>query len=330
MPYVTPDLVAEARTVDLFSFLQSTDPQSLVKCGSDEYCTKEHDSLKISHGKWFWWSHGIGGKSALDYLIKVQDMDFVSAVQAVIGNVITPMKPAVEKPKCYPKLYMPPCNSDCKIVIPYLIGRGIDEEIIRDCIRGGRIREDNENGYALFVGLDEQGKPKQCSVRATDGTCFKKDIYGSDKSYSFRIISGDSSRPLRVFESAIDLLSFATLMKDAVLDYKTENLVSLAGVYMPQKVLEESKVPVAVERYLREYPDTKTIILHLDNDFAGRRGAAGMQARLGCKYKVKYVPAPAGKDFNDYLKMQKGLYFNEQKEELQGNDHRSSQDDGRC
>ena len=30
------------------------------------YCTAEHDSLKISNGKWYWWSRGFGGYSALD------------------------------------------------------------------------------------------------------------------------------------------------------------------------------------------------------------------------------------------------------------------------
>lgn len=33
-----------------------------------------------------WWSRGIGGKSALDYLIKVRGMDFVQAVQTIMGN----------------------------------------------------------------------------------------------------------------------------------------------------------------------------------------------------------------------------------------------------
>lgn len=34
-------------------------------------------------GKWMWWSRGIGGRSALDYLIKVRGYDFVQAVQTI-------------------------------------------------------------------------------------------------------------------------------------------------------------------------------------------------------------------------------------------------------
>ncbi len=33
-----------------------------------------------------WWSRGIGGKSALDYLIKVRGMYFVEAVRTIMGN----------------------------------------------------------------------------------------------------------------------------------------------------------------------------------------------------------------------------------------------------
>ena len=68
MGYVQPEVIAEARKVDLFSYLQTTDPIELVKCDGNEYFTRTHDSLKISNGKWFWWSRGIGGTSALDYL----------------------------------------------------------------------------------------------------------------------------------------------------------------------------------------------------------------------------------------------------------------------
>ena len=71
--YVTPDVVELARKVDLRSYLQATAPNELVRCGAEEYCTREHDSLKISHGKWYWWSRGIGGASALDYLVKVEN-----------------------------------------------------------------------------------------------------------------------------------------------------------------------------------------------------------------------------------------------------------------
>lgn len=312
MSYVTPEAIQKAREIDLFSYLSSCEPGELVPCGSDEYCTKEHDSLKISHGKWFWWSRGIGGASALDFLVKVRGMDFVSAVRAVSGQGrILPQVVSKEKPKCYPKLYMPPTDKRCKRVKKYLLSREIDRQVIDECIAKGMIAEDAGNGYALFIGYDEQGKAKHCAVRATDGTTFKKDVAGSDKTYPFSLLSGNGKKPLRVFESAIDLLSFATLMKSAGRDYMGENLLSLAGIYLPKEEVRQTKIPVAITHYLEQNPDTPALFLHLDNDYTGKRAAYGITAVLGKQMPVKYVPSPAGKDFNDYLKMTQGRIKNE-------------------
>ena len=74
MPYIPPEVVAQAREMDLLTYLRTYEPQELVHFGGSTYCTREHDSLKISNGKWCWFSRGIGGYSALDYLIKVKEI----------------------------------------------------------------------------------------------------------------------------------------------------------------------------------------------------------------------------------------------------------------
>ena len=86
MPYIPPDIVAKARETDLLTYLQNYEPQELVHFGGNTYCTKEHDSLKISDGKWCWFSQGIGGRSALDYLIKVKGIPFMQAVERIVGQ----------------------------------------------------------------------------------------------------------------------------------------------------------------------------------------------------------------------------------------------------
>lgn len=45
---------------------------------------KSHDSLKLSNGKWMWHSKGVGGRTALDFLIKVRGFSFIEAVQILI------------------------------------------------------------------------------------------------------------------------------------------------------------------------------------------------------------------------------------------------------
>lgn len=302
MSYISPELVKEARKVDLITYLRNYEPEELVQCGKNEYCTKSHDSLKLSNGKWFWWSRGIGGKSALDYFIKVRNMDFVSAVEAITGRVAAkPPLLILQKEKRYPKLYLPHLNFECRKVKPYLMSRGIDESIINNCIERKMIAEDYRYQYALFIGRDERGEAKQCSVRATDGTIFKREAAGSDKRFSFRLLSDCERKTLHVFESAIDLLSFATLMKLMGRDFTKENLMSLSGVYMPGQDSSKSKVPIAIEKYLQDYPGTELIILNLDSDKAGKLAAAGIAASLVGRVRCEYRPPPYGKDFNDYL-----------------------------
>ena len=56
MPFYDPDVVAEAKKLDLLTYLQNYEPQELVHVSGNVYCTKTHDSLRISNGKWCWFS----------------------------------------------------------------------------------------------------------------------------------------------------------------------------------------------------------------------------------------------------------------------------------
>lgn len=81
MTYYSREATARARELDLLTYLRLYEPHNLVKVSGNIYSTREHDSLKISNGKWMWWSRGFGGVSALDYLIKVKGMSFQDAMK---------------------------------------------------------------------------------------------------------------------------------------------------------------------------------------------------------------------------------------------------------
>lgn len=87
MPYIPPEVIEQARQIDLLSYLQAFEPGELVRISGNNYTTRTHDSLKISNGKWMWWSHRIGGYNALDYLIKVKEYSFVEAVETLMGKL---------------------------------------------------------------------------------------------------------------------------------------------------------------------------------------------------------------------------------------------------
>lgn len=303
-----PAVIEQARQMDLLSYLQRYEPNNLKRVAGNVYCTKEHDSLKISNGKWYWWSRGFGGVSALDYLIKVKDYGFVEAVESLTGIIADWKPPPVSVPKDEPKvLLLPPKNQDCNRVTAYLFGRGIDFSIIQDCIADGTIFESAKYHNAVFVGKDESGIPKYAACRSTLGSSFKQDAAGSDKRYSFRLLAKEPTSSVHVFEAAIDLLSYATYLKCDNRDYKTQNLLSLSGVYQPKKELSESKVPIALVTFLQANSQINTIFLHLDNDRAGRLCTAALKELLQKDYKIVDKPPPVGKDVNDFLLSYLGL-----------------------
>jgi hypothetical protein len=63
MPYIPREAIERAKQMDLLTYLQNYEPQELLHVSGSTYCTRTHDSLKISNEKWCWFSRGIGGRS---------------------------------------------------------------------------------------------------------------------------------------------------------------------------------------------------------------------------------------------------------------------------
>ena len=188
------------------------------------YTTRTHDSLKISNGKWMWWSRGIGGRSALDYLIKVKDYSFLEAVELLAGqaNIQPPLSVSEQLP-VEKHLLLPKENRYHTNVFSYLTGRGIDNDIVRFCIETGRIYESAYHHNAIFVGMDQRGKPQYAALRGIN-TDFIGEANGSDKNHSFSIPAEKMSDKAHVFESAIDLLSYATMQKLDGKEWRMEHI----------------------------------------------------------------------------------------------------------
>ena len=307
MPYIAPEVITEAKRMDLLTYLREYEPGELVKFSSNTYTTRTHDSLKISNGKWMWWSRGIGGKSALDYLIKVRGMDFVEAVQTIMGKGSVSF-PTCENIKSYEEqpLLLPQKSPTSDVVFDYLFGRGIDYEIINHCLEQELIIESLPYHNAVFIGYNENKEPKYAAYRATNQSRIMGDCTGSKKQYSFRL-TAENTGEVHLFECAIDLLSYATLMKLEGKDWRQLNLVSLAGVYSPKQKIEDSKVPVTLGRLLEKDKTIRRIILHLDNDIAGRKATKALQTILSDKYEVVDDPPQYGKDVNDFLCKRLGI-----------------------
>jgi len=307
MAYIPKEIVAEARKIDLLTYLKNYEPSELIEVCRGTYSTKSHDSLKISNGLWYWFTKQVGGKNAIDYLMQVRNYSFTDAVQTVMGNIKV-QAPIIYKQKEKSKdrkLDLPLKASNNNIAINYLLSRGIEKEIIQFCIERNLLYEEHKNHNVVFVGYDEKQIPRYAFCRATNEERFMREATGSDKKYSFKINSQTENNILHVFESSIDLLSFATLLKLSSRNWKEENMLSLGGIYTSNYDINKSKIPVALVEFLEKNPNINEIHLHLDRDLAGRNATTFLQQVLNEKYKVLDSTVPFGKDMNEYLCLKK-------------------------
>ena len=305
--YVPKELVKKAKQIDLLTYFMNNNPSELVKRGIGTYSLKAHDSVIISNGLWHRFSTNEGGKTALDYLMKVEKMTLQEAVKNILNREIAEYKVVPkEELKENRKIIIPTKASNNNRAIEYLKNRGIDEEIIQECVDKKLIYQEDKTNNIVFLGYDNDGNIKYAGCRSTGSKRIMRDARGSSKEFSFRMLSNIKNNTIHIFESAIDLLSYATMLKIKGYDYKNHNLIALAGVYQPSSNIEQSKVPIAIQNYLNKYQDVQDIVLHFDNDRAGRQATKAMIIALD-KYNVYDIPAPYGKDINDYLCFKLGL-----------------------
>lgn len=309
---VSKEQIEQARKLDLLSYLQQYEPHELVKVASGVYSTRSNDSLKISNGKWYRWSRGYGGVSALDYLVKVREMGFVSAVRYLCDKSgyappppVYTAKPPKKKPFC-----LPPANADNERVICYLRARGLSQELLRMCIDMGLLYEDTCHN-CVFVGFDEEGIPRYAMMRSSNPTSvFLRESEGSDKRFSFSLPRNEK-KTLYVFESAIDCLSFVELQREGNRMWKPDNYLSLSGVYQScDEFSLDTPLPLALAQFLESSQQVEKIRLCLDADEAGQNAAQTLISLLEKSYDITYLPPTCGKDYNEMLMKEKGIGAN--------------------
>ena len=294
--YVTDEEINRAKEVALLSYLQIAAPGELVKKGNGHYSTKTHDSIDISNGFWKQWSSGVGGKSAVDYLVKVEGRTFQEAVRAVNeaqgGMPSWDVRPTQSPPAVKKEFKLPERNNDNLRAMAYLKERGIHLKVITYCVQNGQLFEEAKTHNVVFVGTDKTGTPKYAFRRGTGTEPFKREATGSDKRYNFCIAANPNATTLHVYESAIDALSYCSIGELVGGDWKCNFHLSQGGV-----------APAALEQFLADHPNIKRVVLRYDNDVPGQEAAVKMQKMLTEKHGIttEIKPPLSGKDYNDFL-----------------------------
>ena len=205
--------VEQARNADMLTFFSQYMGFTFNGKGA-EYRCREHPSLSVNNDRltWYWHSRGVGGRGALDFLIKVEGMDFREAMAKLAGEPLPPVQPIA--PQSARTLILPEkAGFLYKRLYAYLNqSRGIDGSIISALIHEKKLYEDKRSNV-VFVGYDENNTPRFASLRGTyTDKPFRIDCHGSDKQYGFKMNYSQNGR-LYIFEAPMDCMSHATLEK---------------------------------------------------------------------------------------------------------------------
>lgn len=298
--FIRKEVLEKVRTLSAFDYLKNYAPDLLVKNGRTDYYHRDHDSLHFSNGKWYWWSQGKGGTSALDYLIIVEGYEFKDACNYLsdLMNVSAPVA-TFSHPKPAKPFELPVKDKNNDLVVRYLCEvRKIDKDIVDKFISKGMIYQSANFKNAVFVGYDKD-KPAYAFKRSIFKN-FKLDHAGSNKAFSFNY-TNPKSNVLHVFEAAIDLLSYMTLLKMDEKDYTKFDYLSLAGASDKIASKSEADIPIALKAYLERNPNIKTIIFHLDNDEVGIGATSKIISILNSKYQCIDEHPTSYKDVNEEL-----------------------------
>lgn len=301
MAGVTKEQVAAARRMTAIEFLRRYRADDLVKSSArGEFELKSHDSFKINgeSSLWHWKSRGIGGKSALDYLMHVEGCSFVEAVRLLCEEqpcFIPQRHEEVKRQR--PPFALPEKSPTSTRVEAYLRCRGISQPVIQKCLDDGILYESLPYHNCVLVGRDAGGNPRYAALRGTYtyGKQFKGESTGSDKRFGFCIKPTAESGTVAVFEAAIDAMAEMTLAGDAADKYR----LSLGGIYAPEEG-RDIHPPAALEEFLAQHPRVDSIEFCLDNDPPGRAAAAALARLYSERYQVAVrLPPIEGFDYGD-------------------------------
>ena len=298
--YIPKDKLKEIRSLSAIDYLKNYHPDLLIRNGRTDYIHVDHDSLHFSNGKWYWWSKRKGGTSAIDYLVTVEGYTFMDACETIMDAMKIAM-PVIthERPKKAKPFVLPPKDETNDDVIHYLCDeRMIDKEIVNYFVAKGQIYQSKYYKNAVFVGFDGN-KPAYAFKRSINNP-MKQDHAGSNKAFSFSFTTIQSDE-LHIFEGAIDMLSYMTLLKMDNISFYSHNYLSLSGATAGIAAKEEADVPIALWSYLKRNDHIKKIILHLDNDDTGKRATKSIISILDETYKCVDEHPTYFKDINEKL-----------------------------
>ena len=280
----TPQQLHDAKHADLAAFLESHGEQ-LKRSGSEQEWVDHHVTIR-GHAWFDQYDHK--GGTAIDFVKKYYDASFQDAVQMLLGQNVTavPMELRQYQRQREP-FALPPKNENMRRVYAYLLKqRCIDRAVLDHFVHKKLIYESDKYHNAVFVGTDEDGKPRHAHKRSTaSNKGWRQNQAGSEAAYAFHHIG--TSSVIYTFEAPIDMLSFISLYQQ---DWQQHSYVALCGVSSE-----------ALMHQLAANENLKDVFLCLDRDQAGSAATQRIAKELIGKGYGAHFASSSGKDWNDDL-----------------------------
>ena len=340
-PYVhyTKQDKDEAKDISMLDFLSRRKNWVFQSDGHRYYEATLHDSLKINlnEHQWTWYSRGLHGNNAIDWLRYVEGYEYPDAMKILVGSPLlsidenkkslsykaAPKASEIRYEKVKEIKLPQKADGQYKQAFAYLTKtRCIDPDIVSQLFHEQLIYQDIYNNV-IFVGKDENDEIRFCERKTTNTFLANKrdengkklftpmNVSGSDKRYSFNIPYDEKAFPasegiLYVFEAPVDLLSHATfrmLNEKITAEHfgHTPNLNTWRNV---NRLSLSGVAATALDSYLERNPQINTIVFCLDNDETGIDNAIKYVKRYTERgYMCKKTLPEKGKDWNECLQI---------------------------
>lgn len=298
----TKEQIRSANQVNLIEFAKSQG-YLLENGGRRAYHAKQSGGFYFfkDSNRYFHFSSNTHG-GTIDFAMHFCRMTFKEAVVYLL-ELELPQKAVAPSTKERGQLILPDKAPDFRRVAWYLTQvRGIAPQIVSLLMHEKKLYQQDKTGNCVFVGYDQEGTARYCSMRGTaPNKPFKQDREYSDKSYPFHLTGNSDSTRVYVCESPIDAMSRATIAKLRGQDWKAAHYISL-GCLSDQ----------ALERFL-QYNPMKEIVFCLDNDanatYSNGSPAPNWGQEAALKFTEKYhslgytttIEIPINKDLNEDL-----------------------------
>ena len=281
---IDKNTIQQARQTNLAAYLLHIG-EPLIQSGS-RHKHKNHGSLVFTKNAYFWNSKNESG-NAIDYLTRHMEMDFETAVTALINFIPSEKELAGQAKK---ELIM---TSNYRRVFAYLQkSRGINAKLIQRLIETEHLKQEANTNNAVFVIYDEHGERVGAELEGTLSDRRFKGIEGGSRygyGFNLRYPAGNALYKYALFfESAVDLLSFVhikTLHHRKSLD----NCILVSMVGLKINVLKHMAATFG-----------GLPILCIDNDAAANEFAALVTTK-GVPHRENRPDKPF-KDWNEQLK----------------------------